>query len=209
MFSIQLNKRINFSELRQHPVFKKYFPNASVESQILYKTKFKSERLKKGKLKNKLSSKVSELRNKTLSPSVISASEETDYERQHQIVKRQQQQIGFLWTIVHDCEYLQGKVQEVKLIMVKYNLVKYYILLLRKYLHSFERTSYSKKYPKEKNLHWKQLFYLPEFNDTKRKECAKKISEAEHTFKELHHKCSYKLEEIKKLNPYFENTFSD
>ena len=81
MFSIQLNKRINFSELRQHPVFKKYFPNASVESQILYKTKFKSERLKKGKLKNKLSSKVSELRNKTLSPSVISASEETDYER--------------------------------------------------------------------------------------------------------------------------------
>lgn len=80
MFRIDKEKRINFSEIRLHPVFTKYFPKASMESQILYGQKFKSSLQKKGKLTNKLKSKAEEIakeREEKLSvPSVICIQDE-------------------------------------------------------------------------------------------------------------------------------------
>lgn len=52
IFNENTQKRITFSEIRQHPVFGKYFPKASV---ILYRNKFESVRLTK---KNSINSEV-------------------------------------------------------------------------------------------------------------------------------------------------------
>ena len=41
IFTAEAEKRINFAEIRQHPVFKGHFPPPSQASVILYKTKFK------------------------------------------------------------------------------------------------------------------------------------------------------------------------
>ena len=49
MFCIYTDKRITFSEIRQHPVFKKYFPKASQASELLYQNKYQSTRLKRNK----------------------------------------------------------------------------------------------------------------------------------------------------------------
>lgn len=57
IFTINPIKRINFHEIRQHPVFCKYFPKPSAESVILYTSKFQSKRLSQKSLngfKNKL-----------------------------------------------------------------------------------------------------------------------------------------------------------
>lgn len=40
IFTIDRVKRINFAEVRQHPVFAKHFPKPSPESVILYHNKF-------------------------------------------------------------------------------------------------------------------------------------------------------------------------
>ncbi len=61
IFRVDQEKRITFSEIRQHPVFAAFFPKPSPESKILYQTKFKSSFLAKGKMKNKLQEKASEL----------------------------------------------------------------------------------------------------------------------------------------------------
>lgn len=58
IFRIDQEKRITFSEIRQHPVFAPFFPKPSPESKILYNTKFKSSFLSKGKIKNRLQEKA-------------------------------------------------------------------------------------------------------------------------------------------------------
>ena len=91
--------------------------------------------------------------------------------------------------------------------MVSYNLVKYYLILLRKFNKSLmEPSLFSKKYSKEKDISFKTFFNDHDFV-TKKKEYIIKQSTAENRFQELYHKCSFKLEEIEKLNPYFAKFF--
>jgi serine/threonine protein kinase len=76
IFRLDQEKRITFSEIRQHPVFIKNFPKSSPESLILYKTKFKSAFLTKGKghqmeSNKKLNLKVGELKERLSIPSTI------------------------------------------------------------------------------------------------------------------------------------------
>ena len=103
MFSAKVEKRITFSEIRQHPVFLKHFPQASEESKILYMTKFKSSRLKK-EVKNTLKDKVGKLQKKdSLGTSWISAiDEEGDFTKEKEIVKSEYEEIRFLWCMVED-----------------------------------------------------------------------------------------------------------
>jgi hypothetical protein len=49
IFRLDQEKRITFSEIEQHPVFIKNFPKPSPKPLILYRTKFKSAFLTKGK----------------------------------------------------------------------------------------------------------------------------------------------------------------
>lgn len=74
IFRVDIDKRINFAEIRQHPVFKSRFPAPSEASVILYRTKFKSSFMgKRGKngngvaeIKNRLTEKA-----KQIVPSVL------------------------------------------------------------------------------------------------------------------------------------------
>ena len=87
--------------------------------------------------------------------------------------------------------------------MVAYNLVKYYLILLKKFNVSLMNcANFSKKYSKEKDMAWKNFWNHPDYHN-KRNDYAKKQAAAEAKFQDLHNKCSYKLEEIKKLNEYF------
>ena len=54
IFITDSDKRIKFNEIRQHPVFSKHFPEASMESQMLYDNKFTSILLTKSRLINSI-----------------------------------------------------------------------------------------------------------------------------------------------------------
>lgn len=90
--------------------------------------------------------------------------------------------------------------------MFAYNLTKYHIVLLKKYLTQLSPQNYSDKY-KSLKLAWNEYFTLPEFNIHK-KNVASKLSRAEMTFLELYQKCQHKIAELTALNEYFEDPFS-
>ena len=50
MFDIDAESRISFHDIRQHPLFKKYFPVIEEASKILYAQKFQSKVIAKTKL---------------------------------------------------------------------------------------------------------------------------------------------------------------
>lgn len=82
IFEPNINKRMTFYELRQYPVFSKYFPDPCPSSIILY------SQANQEKNKEKIKSKISEVDlNLTLTPSDIhisgmsSDSKETDFPR--------------------------------------------------------------------------------------------------------------------------------
>ena len=95
------------------------------------------------------------------------------------------------------------------LAMVKYNLTKYQILLLKKFTASLGSSSiFKKKHPDKNDLSWKALFVHPEFTEDKKK-YAKKLLETRSKCEQLHKQCRYYLEEIKERNEFFEGSYAD
>lgn len=93
--------------------------------------------------------------------------------------------------------------------MVKYTLLKYYLILIDKFIKSLGTYShFSKKYSKEKGVSWKTFWNHPDFFN-KKNEYAKKQIYAKVKFESIYHKCSFKLEEISKINPYFRASFNE
>jgi hypothetical protein len=91
-----------------------------------------------------------------------------------------------------------------KSLMFAYNLKKYYLILLGKFLAKLTVDNYQKKY---KGKQWKLFFATPEFI-IKKKEAVIKLTKARMQFEEVYVKCKCKLDEIKKLNEYFVSALS-
>lgn len=60
IFNTNADDRITFSQIRQHPLFAKYFPVLDNASKILYGKKFQSKILMKGKEQKKAEKKLNE-----------------------------------------------------------------------------------------------------------------------------------------------------
>ena len=84
-----------------------------------------------------------------------------------------------MWKIAKnkDLSLLDGKVNENVILMTKYNLVKYYLILLKKYNVSLESSSnFNMKY-KDKNMKWNKFEKHPDYI-TKKKLVVLKLIEA-------------------------------
>lgn len=60
MFDLDPDNRINFSDIRRHPIFAKHFPVVAEASKILYSKKFQPSKIIKKDFVNKLTNKKSE-----------------------------------------------------------------------------------------------------------------------------------------------------
>ena len=60
MFDLDPDSRINFSDIRRHPIFAKHFPIVAEASKILYSKKFQPSKIIKKDFINKLTSKKSD-----------------------------------------------------------------------------------------------------------------------------------------------------
>ena len=91
--------------------------------------------------------------------------------------------------------------------MFAFNLIKYYTVLLRQHLKGLTPQNYLKKY-KALKLEWHAMFLTPEFV-IHHKNVALKVSRAEMRYADLYSRCISNLAEIKVLNPFFTDSFSE
>lgn len=177
MFAVNIDKRITFAEIRQHPVFRDCFPNPSAESKILYNNKFTSGRQKKGLrgVENKLGQKLNEIQHGLLS-SVVDEEAVAELPRERELLKLEVEEIGFLWNMVEELQIVEKQIGSNKSLIFAFNLVKYYIILLKQHLRGLTTANYSKKH-KALKLDWHAMFATPEFLIHK-KNTAQKINKA-------------------------------
>lgn len=89
--------------------------------------------------------------------------------------------------MVEELNMVEKEIGSTKSLMFAYNLIKYHIILLKRYLNQLTSSHYNKKYSHLK-LEWTRYFHLPEFNNHKI-ETAQKLSKAEMTFLPIYQKC--------------------
>lgn len=186
IFTIDRVKRINFAEIRQHPVFSKHFPKPSPESVILYHNKFDSKRYKKGQNKsgfqNNLAKKLPIVSKKdTLGfSSIIDVPEEMEFPQEKEILGMEMEEISFLINMVDEINVVEDDIGQTKSLMFAYNVVKYYIILLNRYLAQLKPNGYDKKY-KHLKLEWHSFFSTPELRNHQ-KDVALRIKKAQMKF---------------------------
>lgn len=90
--------------------------------------------------------------------------------------------------------------------MFAFNLIKYEVILLKKYLEQLNAPNYNKKY-KTLKLDWPGMFTTQEFR-LHQVNVANELSKMQMLFNDLYTKCKMDLEEISKLNEYFSARFS-
>ena len=84
-----------------------------------------------------------------------------------------------------------------------FNLVKYYVVLLREFIENLTPEKLSLLYP---NLAWTDFCKTNEFKDIK-KEAEDDRTKYEHMFDELYGQCSYCLKEIEEINSKFQGAY--
>ena len=76
-----------------------------------------------------------------------------------------------MWHIYGDFAYLEGKIDETIIVMVSYNIVKYYLILLKKFnIALMDHKNFSVKYKKDDKdqlLQWKAYWNHPDLLNKK------------------------------------------
>jgi hypothetical protein len=105
---------------------------------------------------------------------------------------------------LHDSEEdlsLNLNIDHSEIMAFRYNVLKYYVMLLRQLLDSLRPDVFEKKYPKCK---WKEFFKTSEFSTLKR-EISDLLGKAEIKVSEAYDKCKSELQTVRKFNPKIEH----
>ena len=95
MFEVDPDKRITFSEIREHSLFSKHFPMVTPASKILYANKFKSKIVQQSGKKELTIPHVSDEDNIRASVSRI-AKVDKKFPKEKEILERKKDEIDFL-----------------------------------------------------------------------------------------------------------------
>ena len=88
--------------------------------------------------------------------------------------------------------------------MLSYNLLKYYVILLRKFKGGLNSKSLSERYP---NLKWNEYTKTKEFKELLN-EVDEDLRTNELKFTQLYDQCEDYLKEISDINPKFKAAFT-
>lgn len=88
--------------------------------------------------------------------------------------------------------------------MLSYNILKYYVILLRKFKSGLNPNSLNSLYP---HLKWSDYSKTKEFKDLV-SEVEEDLSQNELKFSQLYDKCEDYLKEISEINPKFKAAFT-
>ena len=149
IFTIDAEERINFADIRSHPVFSKYFPEVSTQSKILYKGKNKNKNRQSNYLYMRSSVIKTPFKNiknpeDPLTAAGIGIQENATpgyninrekMTEQQTFLEMEKDKLKFLYEMEEEIVMNSGTFMSVEeTISLRYNLLKYYHILLNNFL---------------------------------------------------------------------------
>lgn len=208
------NERINFADIRSHPLFVQYFPEISNQSKILYKGKNKMvnkldsfiqgkmsgiQQQPKGTKKPNLNKTEPDRRNNNdVDPGYQTKRANTSEEKNYLVMELDK--IQFLHSLEEDISVNFNSFMTTTDVMpLRYNLLKYYHILLSNFL---KEITVSKLEQKKPNLKWKEFSKTDDFKAVKR-DVEKLIDNLDIEISNVYDQCRGNMTAIEKINPQF------
>jgi serine/threonine protein kinase len=163
MFDIDPDNRITFSDIRRHPVFAKHFPIVAEASKILYGKKFQPSKIIKTSATKKYGEKKPANEDDDVRQSMmIFKKKNQNFPEEKEIIERKKDEIDFLKenseVFIACNEFLKPHER----LMLSYNTLKYYIVLLRKFKEMLNKNALNQQYPNRK---WNEYVNTQEFKE--------------------------------------------
>jgi hypothetical protein len=163
IFDLEPDGRITFSDIRRHPVFAKHFPVVAEASKILYSKKFQPSKIIKKSFINKLPSKKSEDEEDNIRGTMsIIRKKDKDFPEEKATLELKKDEIDFLRENSEEFMDLRDILKPHERLMLSYNLLKYYIVLLRAFRDSLNKNELSQRYP---GLKWQEFLTSKQFKE--------------------------------------------
>jgi len=184
MFDTDPERRITFSDIRKHPVFAKHFPVVHEASKILYSKKFQPSKIIKGKNTSRFSNpgKQGDGEDNIRSTVSVIRKKNKNFPEEKDLLEKRKDEVDFLRDnseVFYECvEFLKPHER----LMLTYNVLKYYIVLLRKFKKNLNKDSLNQLYP---NMKWNGYITTDEFKDLV-KETSEDLSQNEIKFTTLY-----------------------
>jgi hypothetical protein len=207
MFEVDQDKRITFSEIRLHAIFKEYFPEEIDErSKIMYVSKNKMKVKEVGKVGVQESKESPENENVSLRQSMaLEIGVGEPFPREKEFLFHKNSEIEFLLRNCEEFGEVHGLLTVVEKMPLCYNLLKYYLVLKRAFLRSVATEQLCSERP---------LLRLREFFATA--SCRKQLRDFEEQldaalirFETLHSQCADSIDDIEQINPKFRAAFAE
>ena len=203
IFNTDIDNRITFSDIRRHPIFAKHFPVVAEASKILYGKKFQSKIVKKPAQKKFGDKKKEEEEDDIRTPSCMVRKKVKNFPEEKEALERKKDEIDFLRdnaeVFYESIEFMEPHVR----LMLSYNLMKYYVVLLRKFKGLLNKNSLNERYP---HMRWTEYVSTPEFKELV-KEVDDDLNQQEMKFVTLYDECEETLKEISEINSKFKAAF--
>lgn len=140
MFDLDPDNRINFSDIRRHPIFAKHFPVVAEASKILYSKKFQPSKIIRSNFANNPNSRKSHDDEDNIRGTVsIIRKKDKEFPQEKEILERKKDEIDFLRENADEFLDLRDILKPHERLMLSYNLTKYYLILLRNFKDSLNK----------------------------------------------------------------------
>jgi hypothetical protein len=205
MFDLDPDNRITFSDIRRHPVFAKHFPVVSEASKILYSKKFQPSKIVKKSFINKFTSKKSDEKEDNIRGTMsVTRKKDIEFSEEKEILERKKNEIDFLRENAEEFLDLRVILKPHERLMLSYNLLKYYIVLLRGFRDSLNENDLAQRYP---GLKWAEVLGTKQFKEFSKdvEEC---LNQAALKLANIYDQCRGLLHEIESINSKFLAAFS-
>jgi serine/threonine protein kinase len=163
IFDLDPDNRITFSDIRRHPVFAKHFPVVAEASKILYSKKFQPSKIIKKSFINKLPSKKSDEEEDNIRGTMsVIRKKDKEFPEEKDILERKKDEIDFLRDNADEFLDLRDILKPHERLMLSYNLLKYYIVLLRAFRDGLNKNDLTQRYP---GLKWQEVLTTKQFKE--------------------------------------------
>lgn len=205
IFNSDADNRITFAEIRSHPIFVKHFPVVAEASKILYRNKFQSKIVKPGNKKPKEKKAEGDREDNIIETKSVIRKKGKSYPEEKEALERKKDEVDFLRdnseVFFEECgEFFKPHEK----LMLTYNTLKYYIVLLSKFKKHLNKQSLTQLYP---NMRWQEYIGTADFKELV-KEVDEDLSQNEIKLAQLYDQCEDVIKEIGGINSKFSAHFN-
>lgn len=187
-------------------MFIKHFPVVAEASKILYSKKFQPSKIMKASKKVEAYKAPKKDEDSDIRGTVsVIRKKDKNYPEEKELLERRKDEIDFLRD--NSEEFLEvGEILDTRSkLMLSYNLMKYYLVLLREFKEGLNKDFLPQRYPGKK---WVEYLATKQFKELWG-EVNDDLSQYEIKFNNLHNQCEAYIKEIDEINPKFKTAFTE